>query len=363
MIFATAPLGEVAPARPISLDREPEELVWQVTLDHIEADTGILLKKEMKPFAKAGSSTHAFDDRHVLYSKLRPYLNKVLVPDEEGIGTTELVPMLPDPERLDRDYLAHYLMTKRFVSWITEHSSGAKMPRATMADFWAHEIPVPPLAEQKRIAAILDKADAIRRKRKEAIELADQFLRSVFLDLFGDPVTNPKGLDKEQLGNLIKVASGNGLTVSQMDKGGTCAVYGGNGISGRHSEFMFRDPEIVIGRVGVYCGVVHITEPKSWVTDNALYIKEYLKPLNQDYLAEALKVARLNQYAGQAAQPLVSGSRIYPVEILAPPPDLVEQFSKAKAKIAEITQTLGVASFNAGELFDSLSQKAFAGKL
>ena len=55
------------------------------------------------------------------------------------------------------------------------------------------EIPLPPLPEQKRIAAILDKADAIRRKRARALKLADEFLKSVFLDMFGDPVTNPKG--------------------------------------------------------------------------------------------------------------------------------------------------------------------------
>ncbi|HNJ85088.1 MAG TPA: restriction endonuclease subunit S, partial [Agitococcus sp.] len=60
-------------------------------------------------------------------------------------------------------------------------------------NFESLEIPLPPLAEQKRIAAILDKADAIRRKRQQAIKLADEFLRSVFLDMFGDPVSNPKG--------------------------------------------------------------------------------------------------------------------------------------------------------------------------
>lgn len=53
------------------------------------------------------------------------------------------------------------------------------------------KIPLPPLKEQKRIAAILDKADSLRRKRQQAIQLADQFLRAVFLDMFGDPVTNP----------------------------------------------------------------------------------------------------------------------------------------------------------------------------
>ncbi|EKO3941930.1 restriction endonuclease subunit S [Vibrio fluvialis] len=64
------------------------------------------------------------------------------------------------------------------------------------------EIPLPTLAEQKHIAAILDKADAVRQKRKQVIELADEFLRSVFLDMFGDPVTNPKGWEQVPLSTL-----------------------------------------------------------------------------------------------------------------------------------------------------------------
>ncbi|EGR2223370.1 restriction endonuclease subunit S [Vibrio parahaemolyticus] len=70
------------------------------------------------------------------------------------------------------------------------------------------EIPLPPLAEQKRIAAILDKADAIRQKRKQAIELADEFLRSVFLEMFGDPVANPKGWDEHILKDIADIRSG-----------------------------------------------------------------------------------------------------------------------------------------------------------
>ncbi|NJL64977.1 MAG: restriction endonuclease subunit S, partial [Methylacidiphilales bacterium] len=65
------------------------------------------------------------------------------------------------------------------------------------------QIPLPPLEEQRRIAAILDRADAVRRKRKEAIALTEELLRSQFLDMFGNPVTNPKGWEVIELGNLI----------------------------------------------------------------------------------------------------------------------------------------------------------------
>ncbi|MEF1341804.1 restriction endonuclease subunit S, partial [Vibrio rotiferianus] len=144
-----------------------EDNVWQLNLDMIESGSGKVLNKIKAPLSEAGSSTHWFDSRHVLYSKLRPYLNKVVLPDEQGLATTELVPMLPDPEVLDRRYLVHYLRSKQFVSWISDQVAGAKMPRVSMKVFWEHEIPLPPLEEQKRIAAILDKADAIRQKRKQ----------------------------------------------------------------------------------------------------------------------------------------------------------------------------------------------------
>lgn len=208
MSWPLVKLGDVAPAKPSKNAFSKSEEVWTLNLDQVEADTGKVLGKIMAPVSEAGTSTHGFDERHVLYSKLRPYLNKVVLPDGRGLATTELVPMLPDPSRLDRKYLAYYLRSKSFVDWVSSQVAGAKMPRVSMQLFWQHEIPLPPLPEQKRIAAILDKADAIRRKRQQAIQLADDFLRAVFLDMFGDPVTNPKGWTLKRFGEVGTWSSG-----------------------------------------------------------------------------------------------------------------------------------------------------------
>lgn len=78
------------------------------------------------------------------------------------------------------------------------------IPSLTKANLLDVKIPLPPLAEQRRIAAILDKADAIRRKRQQSLELVDNLLKSVFLNMFGDPVTNPKGWEKVRVGTLLK---------------------------------------------------------------------------------------------------------------------------------------------------------------
>jgi len=203
-------LGDVAPATPVKdINLNQDELVWQLNLDQVESNTGQVIDKVKKPALKAGSSTYFFNNEHVLYSKLRPYLNKVVIPDELGIATTELVPMKPDQKRLNKKYLAYYLRSKPFVEWISTQVSGAKMPRVVMSVFWQHEMPLPPLDEQERIVSILDKSDGIRQKREQAIKLADDFLRTTFLEMFGDPVENPKGWKKDKIKKgVLDITSG-----------------------------------------------------------------------------------------------------------------------------------------------------------
>jgi len=268
-----------------------------------------------------------------------------------------------NPEMVDSDYFYYLLGSETLKQRFTELAAGAVVKNLNTELVKSVEVPLPPLAEQKRIAAILDKADAIRRKRQQAIQLADDFLRAVFLEMFGDPVTNPKGWEMKPLGTIFKLSSGQGLTAKEMDKSGTYPVYGGNGINGYHTEYMFDEPQLIIGRVGVYCGVVHITEKKSWVTDNALYVKEYSADVNVDYLAQLLTMANLNQYAGKAAQPLVSGSRIYPLEMIFPPIEEQIKFSIVKEFFVEQVKKTTDSEKSKAALFESLSQKAFSGKL
>lgn len=91
---------------------------------------------------------------------------------------------------------------------IRANCTGAAIPHVNKNHLINISVPLPPLDEQKRIAAILDKADAIRRKRAQALELADEFLKSAFLDMFGDPVTNPKGLNVIPLKEAATFLSG-----------------------------------------------------------------------------------------------------------------------------------------------------------
>ncbi|MDO8844085.1 restriction endonuclease subunit S [Methylicorpusculum sp.] len=108
-----------------------------------------------------------------------------------------------------KEYILHWLATKHVARHFYNIASKTAQPALSLGKIKELPIPVPPLPEQKRIAAILDKADSLRRKNQQAIQLADKFLRAVFLDMFGDPVTNPKGWDvKELKDGIISIKSG-----------------------------------------------------------------------------------------------------------------------------------------------------------
>lgn len=174
--------------KPPAMDGE----VWSLNLDQIEAHGGRVLEKVYVEAEKLGPSTFPFEARTVLYSKLRPYLNKVVVADEAGFATTELVPLRCNPDEVHPEYLAYFLRSEEFLRFATEVVAGAKMPRMVMTAFWDFQIPLPPVAEQRRIAAILDQADALRTKRREAVAQLDSLTQSIFMEMFGDPVTNDR---------------------------------------------------------------------------------------------------------------------------------------------------------------------------
>lgn len=111
--------------------------------------------------------------------------------------------------RLDQGYLWHFMNANQAA--LAAKGTGSTFKQVSRSDIAELPMKLPALPEQKRIAAILDKADSLRRKRQQAIRLADDFLRAVFLDLFGDLQTNPKAWDSVALGELIQEGPTNGL--------------------------------------------------------------------------------------------------------------------------------------------------------
>ena len=161
-------MNNVAPI--CQYDGSFEESVWLLNLDMVESQTGRIINYNIVSKDEIGGSVCTFDENNVLYSKLRPYLNKVVIPDGKGYATSELVPLRPDPKIINRIYLAYLLRSNEFVEMIKEKVAGAKMPRVSMSDFREFKVPVPPLELQNQFASFVEEIDKSRLRELLAIK-------------------------------------------------------------------------------------------------------------------------------------------------------------------------------------------------
>ncbi len=298
-----------------------------------------------------------------------------------------------DQEKVFPKYAYHYCSTLK--SFLMNRSSSTTMPIVNKTSFSEIEIPLPPLTEQKRIAAILDKADAIRRKRQQAIKLADEFLRSVFLDMFGDPVTNPKGWEVKPLKELsLKISSGS------TPKGGS-KVYVDKGITFFRSQNVWKN-DIRLDDVAFIDKKTHESLKKSSLkhkdilmtktgrfnTENsslgraALFLGEddsanvnghvYLIRLKEKISHEfVVYILTSNEYREHIRKVCVGGidkrqlnkEHIEDFPIICPPSDLQLEFIEKLCKIQKLKSNSTESINEVVPLFNALSQKAFSGKL
>ena len=183
-------LGDIAPIRQgIGPDEFP---CWLLNLDMVESNTGRIIDYLYVQSDEIGASTVAFDTRNVLYSKLRPYLNKVVLPDRPGFATSEMLPLMPDTTIITREYLTHFLRSPRFVGYINEKTSGAKMPRANTTDLKAVEIDCPTIERQKAIVGVFECLTRIIELYQRQLCTLDTLIKARFVEMFGDPVVGDR---------------------------------------------------------------------------------------------------------------------------------------------------------------------------
>ena len=138
--------------------------------------------------------------------------------DEKYAFAGYLIRVRFKPELALSNYVSTYLNSPYGKTYLFNKAKPSiNMSNISASEFLKIPLPLPPIEEQRRIAAILDKADAVRRKRKEAIALTEELLRSAFLEMFGNPVTNPKGWDVVPLGDISKVKGGLQVTPKRKD--------------------------------------------------------------------------------------------------------------------------------------------------
>lgn len=157
MDWPTKPIKDIAPESNACIPEENE--YWWLNLDMIESYSGMLVDKVIEKADAIGNSTHAFDSSMVLYSKLRPYLNKAIVPDGYGYATTELVCLKPNPVELNKYFLFNLLRGDCFLNFATKCSSGAQMPRMPMRVLREFPCILPPMELQNKFVEFAEQSD------------------------------------------------------------------------------------------------------------------------------------------------------------------------------------------------------------
>lgn len=175
-----------------------------------------------------------------------------------------------------------------------------------------------------------------------------------------EPFKLPNGWSWVRLQEIIQISSGDGLTASQMNSEGSIPVFGGNGINGYHNKANISKATIVIGRVGFYCGSIHVTPDTAWVTDNAFITTFSEVNMNLKFIYWLLKGTNLKENDNATAQPVISGRKVYPIVVALPP--LNEQ-GRIVSKIEELfslCETLYSKIEKAAEIKSLLSQTVVA---
>ncbi len=195
-------------------------------LEHIESSTGRILVSEAEAeLVESKSNNFLFTPKHVLYGKLRPYLNKVALPTFSGRCTTEVIPLLP--KGVDRQWLTWLLRRQDTVDYAMLGKTGSRMPRASMRDLMKMFVPVPPLKEQNRIVAQLEiqlaAAERARRAAQAQLDALDAMPGALLREIFPRSPSErlPLGWRSVKLGDLCTWGSGG------TPRKGKAGYYGG----------------------------------------------------------------------------------------------------------------------------------------
>jgi type I restriction enzyme S subunit len=288
--------------------------------------------------------------------------------------------VIASSKNLDDQYLFYFL--PRPLKQIEAKSNFVTVKHLSVKQIQAIKIPLPPLEEQRRIAAILDKADGVRRKRKEAIRLTEELLRSTFLEMFGDPVTNPKGWEKIKLGNLCTIVRGGSPRPINDYLGGSIpwikigdATEGDDIYIHKTAEAIkpdgvkksrYLEPgSLIFANCGVSLGFARILKIAGCIHDGWLAFSDLDKSINQIFLLKLLNsiTEHFRAIAPAGTQPNLNTTIMKNFEIPIPPIDLQEKFAVVSHYLTDSIQKNSEMFKESENLFNSLLQRAFRGEL
>lgn len=327
-------------------------------------------------------SAKLMPERSVLFSSRAPIghvaINTVPMCTNQGFKS-----FVPDSKQLSPDYLYYWLKAnKPYLQSLGNGATFKEVSKATVADV---KIPLPPLPEQRRIAAILDQADALRAKRRAAIAKCDQLLQAVFLDMFGDPVTNPKGwptvafsdVATSRLGKMLDKRTQSGPHMKpylanfnvQWGRFELGQLRQMNFDKKDQSEFSLKYGDLLVCEGGEpgRCAIWRNEVPDCYF-QKALHrvrcIKDQCTPEYLQHLMWLLASrGAFSSSVSTATIAHLTGIQLKKLQIPQPPIETQQRFSIHSNAISNQKNQLKTAESHLDSLFASLQQRAFTGQL
>ena len=325
----------------------------------------------------------------VLVSTVRPNLNSVaLVPYhlDGATASTGFCVLRPKKEKLSTCYLFQWVKTPNFVSAMAKLATGQSYPAVSDRIILESHIPIPPLPEQQRIAAVLDAADALRQKRRQALALLDQLSQSIFIEMFGDPVTNEKQwpittieklLESASYGTSAKAGAEGAWPVLRMNN----LTYDGKIDLGDLKYMDLSDDEVdrytvrsgdilfnrtnsaeLVGKTAVFRGA----EPMAYagylvrLRAGSEAVPDYISSFLNSRYGKAVLRGMCKSIIGMAN---INATEVQKIRIPKPPTELQSQFAIRLAEIRKVRTRFQESDAELASLFSSLQNRAFRGEL
>ncbi|MEO3742546.1 restriction endonuclease subunit S [Plantactinospora sp. B5E13] len=392
-------LAEVASINPRPKSRPDEaELISFIPMSAVDAETGVTASGEDRPFGDVKTGYTIFQNRDLLLAKITPCFENGKIAQahlsrDVGVGSTEFHVIRPNPANLESRYLLHFLRQGWVRRLGERRMTGSAGQRRVPESFIAGlKIPVPSLREQQEIAELLDRADALRTRRREGLALLDELARSVFTEVVGDSVTNPRGWDDScRLGDVAAISSG---ITKGRDPGSTSlrtvpylAVLN---VQDRRLDLStvkhIEATEAEIARYRLVSGDLLLTEGGDpdklgrgclWndelpeaihqnhifrvrVTDRSRVIPVYLNWLVSSLRGKLYFLRSAKQTTGIAS---INATQLKQFPLLLPPIEIQKEFADRLAHVERLRAAYGASLTKMDELFASLQDRAFRGEL
>ena len=293
-----------------------------------------------------------------------------------------------DSKLVDKEYLWFYLKSPRCQDQINLLAEGAAQPNISGSQLESIKIPLPPLETQNQIAAVLEKADQLRKDCQQMEIELNSLAQSVFIDMFGDPVTNPKGWEVNTLDEVSKVQIGpfgtqlhkhdyvsNGVPLinpTHIKSGKIIPNYDLTVSESKYRtlvQYHLKTGDIVMGRRGEMGRTAVIdSESNGWFCGTgSLFIRPIPSKVMSVYLNSVLSGAAMKLWLEEqslgATMPNLNKKILHSIKVPIPPIAEQENYVRGLSLLADQKQQITAQFYDTNDFFNSLMQKAFKGEL